>query len=363
MSRFWTGFVSVVLCSMTAVAIAGEADPGYLSTIGADGKRVSIGTVRAAAHVTASDGLEFDVVTVFHDHQRAIFQQAYESGTATVGIDGKYYWIFDGEIEAEGAQIHEAIVLGHQFHAQLLFFDELNGPLGAASEGEFDGRPCLSYTGPSGHSLHVDAKTRLPVALVWIREGAADVKTTFDDWRKVDGIDLPFVATIDDGERTFTYRFSSVTFNEGYIGEFRVPVRLLNDEQKLLRRHRIAMDAHFFGDAGMMKGNFGAVGVVASRGEIYGTDGPGAEAMMELLLSDRDYTRYDDLVRPIVRISDDGSLGWVVVQVLAEGVRFDANGKPSTPLEFTSAWISMFEKVDGEWKQIGNVSNFKPGLR
>ena len=30
---------------------------------------------------------------------------------------------------------------------------------------------------------------------------------------------------------------------------------------------------------------------------------------------------------------------------------------------FTSAWVSFFEQVDGEWKMTGNVSNFKPGRK
>jgi hypothetical protein len=30
------------------------------------------------------------------------------------------------------------------------------------------------------------------------------------------------------------------------------------------------------------------------------------------------------------------------------------------PLALTCAGVSMFEKADGEWKLVGNVSNFKP---
>jgi hypothetical protein len=30
---------------------------------------------------------------------------------------------------------------------------------------------------------------------------------------------------------------------------------------------------------------------------------------------------------------------------------------------FTSAWVSLFEKVSGEWNMTKNVSNFKPGRK
>lgn len=360
MSRFGVSLLGAILCGHVTVVAAQEADPGYLSTIGAAEKRASIETVRAEAHVTVSDGLEYDVVTLYHDPQRAVFHRQYPDRSVTWGVEGKYYWSFDGEREEEGSPFYESIVLGHQFHAQLLFFDELNGPLGPPEEFECGETRCLSYTGPLGHSLHLDEETGRPVGLVRVREDGPDIKIELDRWREIDGVNLPFLITIDDGERLFEYEFSAVTFNEGGLDDLRAPRSLLTDEQKLLRLHRIAMDAHFFGDPQMMQGTFGAEGVVVSRGEVYPTDRAGSEAMMERIFSSRDYTRYDDLIRPIVMISDDGSLGWVIVQISAEGVRFDENGQPSEPLEFTSAWISMFEKVEGDWKQIGNVSNFKP---
>ena len=67
-----------------------------------------------------------------------------------------------------------------------------------------------------------------------------------------------------------------------------------------------------------------------------------------------------DLVRPRVEVSADGTLGWVVAQVAVEGLRLDADRAVTGPFSFTSAWISMFRKIDGVWKMVGNVSNFKP---
>jgi hypothetical protein len=360
MSRYLFGLLSVVLCGHVTVAAAQEVAPDYLSVIGAAEKRNSIETVRAEAHVTVSDGLEYDVVTVYHDQQRAIFHLLYPDRRVTLGVEGKYYWSFNGEREEEVPPFYESVVLGHQFHAQLLFFDQLNGPLDAAEKLQCGETQCLSLTGPLGHALHVDETTGRPVGLVRVREDGPKIEIGLARWRDIEGVSLPFLITIDDGERLFEYEFHSVTFNEGRLDDLRAPMSVLTDEQKLLRLHRIAMDAHLFGDAEMMKGTFGTEGVVVSRGEVYPTDAGGSEAMMDRILSNRDYTRYDDLIRPIVRVSDDGSLGWVIVRISAEGVRFDADGQPSGPLEFISAWISMFEKEDGDWKQIGNVSNFMP---
>ena len=86
-----------------------------------------------------------------------------------------------------------------------------------------------------------------------------------------------------------------------------------------------------------------------------------SDAMLDRIMASRDYTVYDDLIRPIVKISEDGTLGWLIAQVSARGIRFDANGAPGNPLEFVCAWIELYEKVQGHWQLTGNVSTFQPG--
>ena len=56
-------------------------------------------------------------------------------------------------------------------------------------------------------------------------------------------------------------------------------------------------------------------------------------------------------------------MAWVSVQVCAGGVRLDDSGAITGPLEFVSAWVSLFEKVQGDWKMVGNVSNLQPGRK
>jgi hypothetical protein len=59
-----------------------------------------------------------------------------------------------------------------------------------------------------------------------------------------------------------------------------------------------------------------------------------------------------------VTVSRDGTLGWVVVQVEAKGVQQTAGG--TEPIGFVCAWIELYEKRDGRWYRVGNVSNFRP---
>jgi hypothetical protein len=65
------------------------------------------------------------------------------------------------------------------------------------------------------------------------------------------------------------------------------------------------------------------------------------------------------MIPPVVRVSNDNSLGWVIAQVRAAGVQTTKDGA-SRPLSFESAWIELYERRDGKWLRVGNVSNFTP---
>jgi hypothetical protein len=69
--------------------------------------------------------------------------------------------------------------------------------------------------------------------------------------------------------------------------------------------------------------------------------------------------RTDGVAEPQIAISSDGTLGWVIVQVQANGIQTSERGE-KVPIEFVSAWIELYEKRDGRWLRVGNVSNFKP---
>jgi hypothetical protein len=61
----------------------------------------------------------------------------------------------------------------------------------------------------------------------------------------------------------------------------------------------------------------------------------------------------------VVTVSDDGTLAWLVCQVRIEGTRTPPSGEPR-PVDSTWAWIELYEKREGEWVRVGNVSNMKP---
>ena len=84
-----------------------------------------IHTIKTSAKVSVSDGLKYEANTLFHDHQRAIFQTNYPERKVTHGLEGKYVWTYEGDAEKESNASIGNVVLGHQLHAQLLYFEKL----------------------------------------------------------------------------------------------------------------------------------------------------------------------------------------------------------------------------------------------
>lgn len=128
---------------------------------------------------------------------------------------------------------------------------------------------------------------------------------------------------------------------------------------QLLALHREVIEAHLAGDAGMIVARESGDYVVANRGEV---TFPSLEQRTQRLgsyLGSTRFTEYRDLIEPVVQVSPDGRLGWVIAQVGARGEQEQSDGTTET-LEYVSAWIELYEHRDGRWFRVGNVSNFKP---
>jgi hypothetical protein len=132
-----------------------------------------------------------------------------------------------------------------------------------------------------------------------------------------------------------------------------------NDHAALLRLHEDVMEAHRTGKADLLLRNESSEYMVAGRGEISRPSLEERRTRFTRYLGTTRFSEYVDVVPPVVKVSADGSLGWVIVQVRAKGVQTSDSGKPE-PLEFESAWIELYERGAQGWQRVGNVSNFKP---
>ena len=132
----------------------------------------------------------------------------------------------------------------------------------------------------------------------------------------------------------------------------------LDPRAELLALHEEAMRAHRESDVDLLMRAEAPEFVSASRGQISQPTLDARRALFQRYLGSTRFTEYVDLVPPVVKVSKDGSLGWVIVQVRGSGVQTKQDGG-TQPLTFESAWIELYERRGVSWYRVGNVSNFK----
>ncbi len=71
------------------------------------------------------------------------------------------------------------------------------------------------------------------------------------------------------------------------------------------------------------------------------------------------FTRYRDLRDPVVRVAEDGSLGWLVAEVEVAGTLAQEDGSAKA-FEQVWAWIELYARTPDGWRLVGNASNVRP---
>lgn len=343
-----------------------QADEGklswqsFLGILEDDGKSIS---VQGKANVIVSDGLQYSVETSWLDTERAIFKRTYPEREVTLGRSGEYFWAFDGKKVQEISPSLTEIILGHQFHAKLLypkvFMQDQSREIDSSSL-------CVCRQekfkdiDDNQVSIHFEKKSLKPRFMVINSTANGEMTFTYGDWKMVEDKNLPFKIEIDHAGRHFTYKYSEIHLgNKKIHSTLLAPYGLLTDEQQLMRLHRNMIDAHIDSDIRLMDGSWGDQVTFVSRGGISKMSGKDASDGLGRSLDRRKHSRYVDMVKPVITLSDDKTLATIMVQVQAEGYGIDDKGKQGAAFSFMSAWTSVFKKKDGKWKMISNASNFK----
>ena len=83
------------------------------------------------------------------------------------------------------------------------------------------------------------------------------------------------------------------------------------------------------------------------------------DTMREPYLASTSFRTYRDLRSPVIRVSDDGSLGWLIAEVEVQGTQIGEEGV-ETPVDAVWAWIELYQRDGEDWRLVGNVSNRRP---
>ncbi len=132
------------------------------------------------------------------------------------------------------------------------------------------------------------------------------------------------------------------------------------DIRELRRLHNELLEAHRTGDVDRWMSVESHEYVSANGGRVTFPEVSARRAQRAEYLAGATFEVYRDLREQLVRISDDGSLGWLIAEVEVRGSTASSSGE-SQPFNDIWAWVELYEKVEGAWRLVGNVSNRRAG--
>jgi formylglycine-generating enzyme len=162
-----------------------------------------------------------------------------------------------------------------------------------------------------------------------------------------------------------TYRDSHLPENAGDHVGFRCAESLNENPSKaaaineLLKLQKQARVAHFTHNGKLLVSTFADDFTSISNGKIQKPTREASLTRFQNYLNNSTFLEWDDITPPVIKVSDDVTLGYVLVN---KKVRLLAKNENGTETEETEifAWIEIYRKLKGEWKLTAVVSTNTP---
>lgn len=136
-------------------------------------------------------------------------------------------------------------------------------------------------------------------------------------------------------------------------------VDLAAEVRQLLEIHQSDRRAHFETSAKQLMEHGTDELISVSNGKIHRTTHAENLKFFEEYFKGAKYHEWDDLEPPIVRVSDDASMAWMIVRTRVRRTQTQGDGKEAER-QFVYAGIMAYEKKAGRWVRVANVSTFEP---
>lgn len=123
---------------------------------------------------------------------------------------------------------------------------------------------------------------------------------------------------------------------------------------QLLSLHQELLEALRSGDPAAITARESDGYVFAGRGEITFPTDEERNTRPEICPGLQHVADCEDVIAPVVQVSPDGQLGWVIAQVMTRVSRGESVDTPETVVT-TFAWIELYERRDGHWFRAGSI--------
>ncbi|HEY8561126.1 MAG TPA: hypothetical protein VIL74_12195 [Pyrinomonadaceae bacterium] len=359
----------LIVFAFSAAGVFAQSSPTEIlensrQAIGGAKEIAKIKSLRAFADCRGPNG---DYTTEIHSALggRLIFEQVRASGQIYRGqTSGRTFWLKDEKTGAFTLADARAAFAwrAHDFQFLAMEIDRRFRDFAFAGEEPFGGVNALKLnaTDELGNpaSLFFDKKSRLLRGFVIQNpfDKSETIRTVFNEWRRVGNLRLPSKVTATDRKGDFVLHFREISLNKADEKTFVVPVKVAAMNE-LLELQKNARAAHFTRNAKMLVSTFADDFANISGGKISKPSRGASIDHLQKYFDDSTFIEWDDIAPPVIEVSDDATLGYVLVHKKVRLLSKSAGGKEETEI---FAWIETYRKIKGEWKLTAVVSTKTP---
>jgi hypothetical protein len=132
------------------------------------------------------------------------------------------------------------------------------------------------------------------------------------------------------------------------------------DRAALLRLHDLAQTAHLDKRPDLLVASFADSLLNISRGAVTVRTPTESRARFQAYFDRSTFLEWADLAPPIIRISPDGQMAYVIVQKRVRLNALDSAGV-QRPVHTIFAWVELYEKRGSRWTLMAVASTDRPG--
>ncbi len=333
-----------------------EVEAASLKAMGGENSLQQVRSIRAVADCTGPNGR---YTTEIHSARgdRLSFKQVRADGRTFAGfVSGKIAWTEKAEsdevawLDKTGA----AMIRGHEFQMISLTLSQRYKNFVVEGEENFAGLACIKIraTDELDKSFHLffNRQTHLLAGMIFSDPRSANgevVKVVYNLWKPIGRVKLPVKITATDRAGDFVLNFHTIGLNKVDERLFKIPQTALALSE-LMEAHEQARTAHFNKDARMMVSGLADDHINVTAGKINRPTKEQNLKSFQNYFGRVEFLEWDDVVPPVIRVSKDATMAYVIVQ---KRVRIKTNNEQGQPIEESTvyAWVELHEKQNGKW--------------
>jgi hypothetical protein len=359
---------------LSAASVFGQNESSAVleSSLQSIGGRKEIAKVRSLRALADCAGPNGNYTTEIYSATggRLIFKQVRANGDTYFGqTNGPIFWTKD-EKNNDFALADEKAALAwrtHEFQTLAMEIDRRFRDFVLAGEENFDGKTALKLkmTDEIGNPAEAffDHDTKLLLGFAIQNPFSAQpeqIRTVINEWKPVGGLKLPSKVTVTDKQGDFVLNFREISLNKLDEKIFSVPVKA-TAMKELMELQKQQRAAHFARDAKVIFAEFADEYFSIGNGRVRKPDRDAGLKRLQTYFDNSTFIEWDDITPPIIKVSDDATMGFVIVHKRVRLLAKDESGKEKEEIEIF-AWVSVYKKIKGIWKLTAVASTNTPEI-